>query len=184
MKIAGIIKVFDEVLYSIHFEGDENHAWKQFYTDWGNPQYVSDFLHEHQQDLRRSPWKQEQIEDLVTKTVRNVRFMLSEIYNAASQHRSGKDVLDHYFAPLDNRDRPLQPFQLVKHKGEYAPRWLRLYGIRVNENLFFITGSAIKLTLNMEDHELTRNELRKMQFAKDYLRKHLDDDHTLQEGYL
>lgn len=94
MKITYSFEVYDKILYSLQFEGDEKHAWKQFYENWGDPQYVSEFLHYYQHDLRNSLWKNQRMEDLIKKTVRNVRWMQRNILDAAKNQVSGKDLLD------------------------------------------------------------------------------------------
>lgn len=48
--------------------------------------------------------------------------------------------------------------------------WLRIYAIRVEPNVYIITGGAIKLTAKMQDREHTQRELDKLNACRDFLR--------------
>ena len=49
------------------------------------------------------------------------------------------------------------------------PSWLRIYAIKLDDNVFLITGGAIKLTHLMEEREHTLEELKKMEQVRRYL---------------
>lgn len=53
------------------------------------------------------------------------------------------------------------------------PSWLRIYAIRVDVNLFVISGGAIKLTPTMNETDHLILELDKLEITKQYL---LDDE--------
>ena len=56
--------------------------------------------------------------------------------------------------------------------------WLRIYAIRISANIFVVSGSAIKLTLEMRDREHTKQELEKLKKTAQYLKNEgfIDDD--------
>jgi len=47
---------------------------------------------------------------------------------------------------------------------------LRIYAIRIDENLYAITGGAIKITKTMQEHKDTRNELAQLKYSRDWLK--------------
>ena len=47
--------------------------------------------------------------------------------------------------------------------------WLRVYAIRLEKNVFVITGGAIKLTHTMQDRLHTQEELNKLNQCRQYL---------------
>ena len=47
--------------------------------------------------------------------------------------------------------------------------WLRVYAIRIEKNVFVITGGAIKLTHTMQDRAHTQEELSKLNQCRQYL---------------
>jgi len=70
--------------------------------------------------------------------------------------------IESLFQPLDNRT--IHFTELIKGKSKYD--WLRLYAIKIDSNRFLVTGGAIKLTYKMEDHESTRDEIKKLEKTK------------------
>ena len=75
--------------------------------------------------------------------------------------------LDEFFKPLDNSEYSIR--FLSKRKGRKSV--LRLYAIRIEANLYVITGGAIKLPLQhlMQDRKHTQIELNKINTAKEQL---------------
>ena len=59
-----------------------------------------------------------------------------------------------------------------KAKGQRTPShgsWLRLYAIKLDPNVYLVTGGAIKLTYKMSDRAHTLMELKKMELVRNYL---------------
>lgn len=47
--------------------------------------------------------------------------------------------------------------------------WLRIYAIRIDPNVYIVTGGAIKLTAKMQDREHTQIELEKLNKCRNFL---------------
>ena len=73
--------------------------------------------------------------------------------------------LEEVFRQLDNLQ--FQNETLGKNKAKAS--WLRLYALRVDRNVYIITGGAIKLTQLMQEREHTNHELEKIAICRDYL---------------
>ena len=81
---------------------------------------------------------------------------------------------------LDNLFRPLSPdfdraMELTREKArnwnrERHASWLRVYAIRLEKNVFVITGGAIKLTQTMQERPHTWEELKKMDRCREFLK--------------
>ncbi len=87
------------------------------------------------------------------------------------------------FKPLHNKQYTVPPHQETKAKIDdrrnFPKPLLRLYGIRLGDNTFVITGGTIKLTKTMEEHPDTITELEKIETVKLFLRKNniiINDD--------
>lgn len=184
MRIKANFCVCDEILYSLQFEHEVKHVWQAIQYDWADAEFVNDFLTQFENDVKKSPWGSMKWSDLLANTVRNVRDMQKNVFLAAKAQANGADFLDRYFQPLYDLERPLLDFQQVKYKRQKPPKWFRMYGIRVDAELFFLTGATIKLAHRMEEHKETEIELRKLNVAKEFLKAHLDNDNLLEEGYL
>ena len=53
--------------------------------------------------------------------------------------------------------------------GDEPKSWIRIYAIRIDMNLFLVTGGAIKLTRTMNDREHLKQELDKLTKVRSYL---------------
>jgi hypothetical protein len=82
---------------------------------------------------------------------------------------SPKESLDRIFEPLDNYMD--DSFSRNKAKGDRQKSWLRIYALKIDDNLYVVTGGAIKLTRSMQEREHTSKELRKLERCRDYLRE-------------
>lgn len=77
------------------------------------------------------------------------------------------------FHPLslaDNRAAELTREKVRNWDRERHASWLRVYAIRVEKNVFIVTGGAIKLTPAMQDRPHTQLELDKMNKCRDFLK--------------
>lgn len=66
--------------------------------------------------------------------------------------------------PTDNR---------YKHKikeTEKEKNWLRIYAIKIDPGVYIITGGAIKLWKDMDQDDVTKIELKKIQMVQNYLK--------------
>jgi hypothetical protein len=87
------------------------------------------------------------------------------------------EALSSFFKPLHNSTTKIEPFEKNKAKGINTPSWLRIYAIRLDHNLFVISGGGIKLTKTMQESGHLLLELQKMELVKEYLQN--DDNSDL-----
>ncbi len=79
-----------------------------------------------------------------------------------------------FFKPLGEKDAYVS--QLTREKGKLDhtnrhPSWLRIYAVRLERNVYVVTGGAIKLAEKMQDAEITNEELNKLNACRNYLEK-------------
>ena len=80
--------------------------------------------------------------------------------------------LNTLFRPLENSRIHEMLLSREKAKGKRIsghPSWLRLYALKLDDDIFLITGGAIKLTPLMNERPHTLNELYKMESVRNYL---------------
>ena len=73
--------------------------------------------------------------------------------NNTNDQKAGLETI---FKPLHNSQSSVYTLGLSKAKAT----WLRIYALRIEKDVFLITGGAIKLTLQMEVREHTYKELK------------------------
>ncbi len=152
--------VWDEEVCS-YFEEEEIGEIDEFercFELWSNPLYLYNYFVKNERFLNNRFWKNISIED-AAKITKQKALEFEELLT------ENKSDIESLFRPLDNRQ--IKFAELIKGKSKYD--WLRLYAIKIDTNRFLITGGAIKLTNIMEEHESTRNELRKLEKIKNYL---------------
>jgi hypothetical protein len=149
-----IVTIFADQLYAFHYMGEAENEYDRLMEQWTDVSYlrayakqnkiadVTNFAHEIRQDA-------EYIDDLIESIARQ-------------NHK-----LESFFKPLYNLEMGVKFLSLQKGR-RYK---LRIYAIKIDENLFVITGGAIKITLLMDDHPDTQLEKVKLNQAKDYFKK-------------
>lgn len=98
------------------------------------------------------------VREAVTETMKTAR----ELYRIFETHSSNADAL---FEPLNTIK--INESSLFRQKSKR--KWLRIYALKIDTNVYVITGGAIKQSQEMKDHPMTERELRKIERCRDYL---------------
>jgi hypothetical protein len=156
-----IVTTFVPRLYSIKYDGEEFAELDRLLNDWGDPTFVVDFFEINKSDL---VFFNSDVESAIEAT-----YLLSDEWEDSLMAMSENNnlLLDTLFKPLNNNEYQLKPLSSQKAKQ----RWLRIYAIKIETNLYVITGGAIKLTHTMGERPHTQQELKKLQNCKDFLKK-------------
>lgn len=95
-----------------------------------------------------------------------IMFDLEQLEDFINNLKNSDVELDDYFAPLSKDEEEIKVLSLRKKRC----KWLRIYAIRIDENLYVITGGAIKITKTMQDHKDTKNELAQLDYSRRWLK--------------
>ena len=171
-----MIMVFERVI------DDKDHLWAVrdmskpmnelalLFQSWNDIGYLMDFFMENLDDLK-GYFHIERISDAIEDTMDDAeqleRLILDIPYT---------DNLDELFKPLGSSDLTIR--ELTREKARNWDRmghasWLRVYAIRLEKDVFVITGGAIKLTRTMQDRPHTQAQLDKLNKCRQYL---MDND--------
>ena len=73
-------------------------------------------------------------------------------------------------------------FEKKKAYSKKPKTWLRIYALKAGEDMYIVTGGAIKLTATMEEREHTKVELRKLDACRQFLINEgiVDDDGVIE----
>ena len=136
------------------------------FDSWNDFGYLMDFFMENLDDLK-SYFHIERISDAIDDTLGDAeqleRLILEIPYT---------DNLDKLFKPLGQTDMTIR--ELTREKARNWDRtghasWLRVYAIRLEKNVFVITGGAIKLTRTMQERPHTQEQLDRLNACRQYL---------------
>src|SRR5690606_34522103 len=167
------VNIFAYRLFAFHYDGEVDNEYSRLMDLWTDTKYVRDFLIENEADIPLNKTKR-QFVDYIREDAIYVDEQLIKITE------SDDESLSNFFRPLHNSEFQLKVLSLQKGRQHS----LRLYAVRIDEDTFVITGGAIKLPLHhlMEDRAHTREELGKLNSAKDYLKnKGIFDEHSFFE---
>lgn len=150
MKIACI---FENQLYSFHYDEYDENEYNRDLNQWSNTAYLFEFAKEN--------------------NIPNINSFVDEIYDNLEEL---EDLIND-IAETDGQFKrlfiPLKYSETNKtislRKGKINHNRLRLYAIKLIDELFIITGGAIKMSQRMSDHPGTAEEHRKLYAARQYL---------------
>ena len=153
MKFVRAIAGYNH-LWAVRDEAKEADELTILFRKWSNANYLLDFFLAHIDDLQG--------------------FFHVEKIRDAIKDFPYTEQLDELFHPLSLTDNRIH--ELTREKARHWDRerhasWLRIYAIRIEPNVYIITGGAIKLTAKMQDREHTQIELDKLNACRNYLQQ-------------
>ncbi len=176
MKVNNIFTIIDESLYSVMYEGEIEHEFRRIFNNWNDPEYLEAFFEEHKADLQSGFRGNITIDKAVSLTrifAKNLEKKILKTAEAGKKDR--EEALSTLFRPLHDTTIEMEDFEMNKVRGTEDKSWLRIYAIRIELNLFVVSGGAIKLTRTMQEREHTNLELNKLDITQKYLQDQEND---------
>ncbi len=165
MKLVPIFDVTKHTLLAVQFDGEEDDEFRKAFINWNDTKYLYDFFKENETDLLHGYYEFSSIDEAVLTTLDLAEKLEDLIFDKSDENATEiSNTLQSIFKPLDNNETTIYNLQ----KSKLSKSWLRIYAIRIAEQVYVITGSAIKLVLKM-DTELLKLELQKLERTKNYL---------------
>lgn len=153
-------------LWSVIYDGQETNILSQVLCDWTDIDFLRCFFTENRSDLE-TYFHITNLDVAVYDTIADAASLSSVILDINPDAN-----LDGLFRPLENSRMREMLLSKEKAKGRRTDghaSWLRLYAIKLDPNIYLVTGGAIKLTPKMADREHTLKELQKMEMVRNYL---------------
>ena len=165
MEFVRVIKGYDH-LWAVKEPDKESDELTSLFERWNDADYLFQFFKDNIDDLK-SYFKIEKISQAIHENNED-----SDALEELILTFPYTEELDTLFKPLDVTDT--KSMELTRQKARNWERekhdsWLRIYAIRLEPNVYVVTGGAIKLTRAMQDKEHTMIELNKLNKCKDYL---------------
>ncbi len=174
MKIIRTFALVEDSLYSVMYGNEVQHEFDRLFDTWNDAEYLEEFFVEQREDLERPFWDHISVEQAVLKTKRDARILENKIIQIAETGKTDRNqTLSCLFKPLHNEPDCLDPFEKSKVYGLIRPSWLRIYAVRLDTNLFLISGGAIKLTKKMDKPHLQK-ELKKLETTRIFCKVNFD----------
>ena len=161
-----IVSIFAVQLTSFRYGTDRPAEFSRLFSQWQDPEFLHAFFTEHIEDLQSGFFGAISLQTAIRQTRDEARRLEKKLLQLASGTPSN---LDSIFELL----RLEEPIELTrsKAKGDKLKSWLRVYAIKLQSNVYVVTGGTIKLTRSMQDREHTKIELVKFERCKAFLRE-------------
>jgi hypothetical protein len=164
-----IVSIFADKLFAFHYDEEDDNEYDRLMNLWNDAEHIYEFLKANKKDIPLGT----NLKELALKIIDDAEEIDQTLIKINETHDA---PLSQFFKPLYNQEYKVKILSLQKGRESM----LRMYAIRIDENLFVIVGGAIKLPLHhlMENREHTQIELNKLKFAKDYLHRNgvFDED--------
>ncbi|QXP74667.1 hypothetical protein H0I31_00705 [Tenacibaculum sp. AHE15PA] len=180
MKIVDIFAIVNDSLYSVQYDGKPYDEFKMLFDQWQDIEYLEGFFENNKKDLAEGFYKDVSIEDAILRTTNEASKFEQKIRESAENSICNPDeentlekvVFKSLHKDILNNDYIESKAYGVKHKS-----WLRIYAIRLIENVYFVSGGGIKLTKDMTPEHL-KDELKKLKATTEYLKENfiVDED--------
>ena len=167
MRFVRVVQGYDH-LWAVFDEKKGADELTALFRKWSDANYLLDFFIENLRDLK-SFFQIEKVSDAISDTMEDAQDLERLILEFPYTER-----LDDLFHPLsfgDDRARELTREKARNWDRKRHPSWLRIYAVRIEPNVYIVTGGAIKLTAKMQDKQHTMAELEKLNKCHDYLRQ-------------
>ena len=134
------------------------------FDSWNDIGFLMDFFMENLDDLKQF-FHIQRISDAIDDTMDDAEELQRLILDIPYTEN-----LDELFTPLGSADLTIR--ELTREKARNWDRidhasWLRVYAVRLEKNVFVVTGGAIKLTRSMQERPHTQEQLEKLVNKKD-----------------
>lgn len=158
-------------LWSVCYHADDRPAdiLQELFDKWTDPSYIDLYVEEHKGLLQSEFFSEYTIEDIkraiYDEACNFERFLVKLCENTMTGR---KPDLDQTFRNLEDKstDYPLIRQKMYgKRAKSNPPSFLRLYAVRIEPNVYVLTGGAIKLVREMHESEETLRELNRLKDA-------------------
>lgn len=161
-----IIPIFGRKLLAVKYNGEVLDEFHRLFSEWNDPEYLETFFETNKTDITNGFYGTFSVEGAIFET-----YEIAECFEKQIQALSTKGEY-YQLNGLNSIFKPLHVSQTkIIHLNESKARnnWLRLYALRIDNEMYIITGGAIKLTRTMQERTHTYRELNKMKECRNYL---------------
>lgn len=169
-----IIPIFDDdsCLLTVHYNEYNEDEFARLFKEWTDIEFLEDFFTHNEVDLNNEFWKEFSIENAVLRTRNDAIKLRRKIYQLKNLDPENRIIEFHkFFKPLLNLQTHFDFLEKKKAYGTNGISWIRIYAIKLDNDMFLITGGTIKLTATMDEREHTKKELMKLDRCKEYLKE-------------
>jgi hypothetical protein len=170
-----IVPIFPQRLYAIQYPNSPSHCLDELFDSWQDPEYLENFFVAHEDNLQSQFFGTISVDEAVLSTIESAEKFERKLMSMAAADGM---TLDNLFIKLDKSSyKASGPFVASKAYGPGHKSWLRIYGLKVEDGIYIITGGVIKLTAKMSEFPPAGKQLERINKAKAWLKEEGIVDH-------
>ncbi|MCC5944746.1 MAG: hypothetical protein JJT94_07400 [Bernardetiaceae bacterium] len=160
-----IVRIFEN-LFAFQYEKEALNEYDKLFELWSDVGYLEQFARDNIDDIPDKLFFDENLNAKVSRFIEYILYQVDQLDDTLIRLIEHGD-LDHFFSPLHNQEYRIVELSLQKGKLSF----LRIYAIRIEKNIYVITGGAIKLTQKMQDRPHTSKQLDILKSCRSYLQE-------------
>lgn len=160
-----IVHIFGQHLFAFKYKHQAN-EFERLFDFWADVEELETFFESNQLDLSNPYWGNISVEEAILKTMDEAQRLEDKIRGLSKQNNMQPKGLETLFRPLDDMQGQVD---CILNKSKAKQSWLRIYALRIEKDVYVITGGAIKLTHKMGTRNHTQKELQKIDKCREYL---------------
>jgi hypothetical protein len=161
-----IVPIFGEKLFAIQYPGEPEDEFRRLFNLWADPEHLENFFERNKADITDGFYGTFTVEGATFETYEHAEYLEEQLLALTVQSDTDQlKGLESIFKPLHDSQTKL----LTLNESKARKHWLRIYALRVEKDIYIITGGAIKLTKTMQERKHTYDELIKIRQCKTFL---------------
>lgn len=168
-----IISIFAPYIYSVKYDGQDENEFDRLFTEWNNVERIGAFLEENHVHLQTEVWKKISEPEAAARQVLDEAEALEMLFDELAElTKEGKTPdFDSHFHYLEGKYKYELEYQPMKSYGAKSPSLLRMYAIKLNSNIYLITGGGIKLADKIQNSPgIMEHALQDIDRVRDWLK--------------
>lgn len=142
-----ITNIYPPYIYSVQYGDKDDNEFDRLFNLWNDVSYVVQFIEENKEFLKADVWQftpePEDAASQVLTEAQALETLFDTLYNNTKKDK--KPDFDSHFHYLEGKYKYELEWPPMKLYGTVRPSLLRLYAIKMKQNVYLITGGGIKL---------------------------------------
>lgn len=169
-----IEEIYPPYVYSIHYDGNDYNEFDRLFCQWNDVSYIFSFMEENLSYLKADVWSRVPAPEDATRQVLEEAETLEKLFEQLYQNTTEGIIpdFDSHFQYLDGKYKYELVQPPMKSYGPNSPSLLRMYAIKMEDNVYLITGGGIKLADTIQNSPgLKDHVLQNIDRVKRYLKE-------------
>lgn len=162
------LEEMNERLWTVVYKNSFDSAYDDFYETHTDVSYLEEYFETNKDKLKRA-YPTVTVSQAILDTIDGVNELHDFIIELTE--KDTEDDLEDLFIPFHKKYETKKLTESKAYGILFKKSWIRLFAIRIDYNLYVITGGGIKLVAATQQDERLTNEVDKMEAVRNYLLK-------------